>query len=148
MNMFDWFRFDELWLSFGLLASMILALFSLISSIKCKYKLALIEQQMKLTGERNRSEFMVMNRSLVGVGQQLTNLDKYIRSEKQVNPLVDLSTAPVTAYNKALTLAEGGAAVDEIVRELDISRAEANLIHTLQQGKEAGARPRRMAAVE
>lgn len=110
---------------------------------------ALLEQRLEFSAqqlEQSQHEVEELRAGIIGVGQRVLQLDAALNqlSSQLASSVQDLSdkqqamalTDPESKiYSRAMKMVQLGADLDEIMRECELPRAEAELLYNLHQAK-------------
>lgn len=104
-----------------------------------------LEQQLDFKAqqvEQTRHELEELRAGVIGVGQRVLQLDANIANvNQQLQALADklqaleLNEPESKIYSRAMKMVQLGADLDEIIRECELPRAEAELLYNLHQAK-------------
>lgn len=108
-------------------------------------KLQQLEQQLDFKAQQlqqTRHELEELRAGVIGVGQRVLQLDANINTvNQQLQALADkqqaleLTDPESKIYSRAMKMVQLGADLDEIIRECELPRAEAELLYNLHQEK-------------
>lgn len=130
-----------------LLAALILAAIWWLGRMQRNWQQQLkqLEQQFDFKSQQlvqTRHELEELRAGVIGVGQRVLQLDANISSvNQQLQALADkqqaleLSDPESKIYSRAMKMVQLGADLDEIIRECELPRAEAELLYNLHQAK-------------
>lgn len=104
-----------------------------------------LEQQLDFKAQQlqqTRHELEELRAGVIGVGQRVLQLDANINTvNQQLQALADkqqaleLTDPESKIYSRAMKMVQLGADLDEIIRECELPRAEAELLYNLHQEK-------------
>jgi len=104
-----------------------------------------LEQQLDFKAQQllqTRHELEELRAGVIGVGQRVLQLDANIGGvNQQLQALADkqqaleLTDPESKIYSRAMKMVQLGADLDEIIRECELPRAEAELLYNLHQAK-------------
>lgn len=104
-----------------------------------------LEQQLDFKAQQLqqiRHELEELRAGVIGVGQRVLQLDANINTvNQQLQALADkqqaleLTDPESKIYSRAMKMVQLGADLDEIIRECELPRAEAELLYNLHQEK-------------
>ncbi|WP_240222321.1 DUF2802 domain-containing protein [Rheinheimera hassiensis] len=110
-----------------------------------QHQLQQLEQQLDFKAQQlgqTRHELEELRAGVIGVGQRVLQLDANIASvNQQLQALADkqqaleLTDPESKIYSRAMKMVQLGADLDEIIRECELPRAEAELLYNLHQAK-------------
>lgn len=108
---------------------------ALIVALKNKQSAELnaVSQQLKDTSEQThilRSEVSELRTGLLSIGKRVLEVEQQQAAQKYDDPDAKI-------YSRAVKMVELGADLDEVIRECELPRAEAELLFSLHKQKDA-----------
>ncbi|WP_338363106.1 DUF2802 domain-containing protein [uncultured Pseudoalteromonas sp.] len=126
------------------IAALGIALISLALIIALKNKqsaeLNAVSQQLKDTSEQThilRSEISELRTGLLSIGKRVLEVEQQNEELVQQQAAQKYDDPDAKIYSRAVKMVELGADLDEVIRECELPRAEAELLFSLHKQKDA-----------
>ncbi|MEJ2913052.1 DUF2802 domain-containing protein [Pseudoalteromonas sp. C12FD-1] len=115
---------------------------ALIVALKNKQSAELnaVSQQLKDTSEQThilRSEVSELRTGLLSIGKRVLEVEKQNQELMQQQAAQKYDDPDAKIYSRAVKMVELGADLDEVIRECELPRAEAELLFSLHKQKDA-----------
>ena len=115
---------------------------ALIVALKNKQSAELnaVSQQLKDTSEQThilRSEVSELRTGLLSIGKRLLEVEQQNQELMQQQAAQKYDDPDAKIYSRAVKMVELGADLDEVIRECELPRAEAELLFSLHKQKDA-----------
>ncbi|BED89850.1 DNA repair ATPase [Pseudoalteromonas sp. MM1] len=115
---------------------------ALIVALKNKQSAALnaVSQQLKDTSEQThilRSEVSELRTGLLSIGKRVLEVEQQNQELMQQQAAQKYDDPDAKIYSRAVKMVELGADLDEVIRECELPRAEAELLFSLHKQKDA-----------
>jgi regulator of replication initiation timing len=115
---------------------------ALIVALKNKQSAELnaVSQQLKDTSEQThilRSEVSELRTGLLSIGKRVLEVDQQNQELMQQQAAQKYDDPDAKIYSRAVKMVELGADLDEVIRECELPRAEAELLFSLHKQKDA-----------
>ncbi|KPZ54869.1 MULTISPECIES: DUF2802 domain-containing protein [unclassified Pseudoalteromonas] len=115
---------------------------SLIVALKNKQSAELnaVSQQLKDTSEQThilRSEVSELRTGLLSIGKRVLEVEQQNQELMQQQAAQKYDDPDAKIYSRAVKMVELGADLDEVIRECELPRAEAELLFSLHKQKDA-----------
>ena len=115
---------------------------ALIVALKNKQsaELSAVSQQLKDTSEQThilRSEVSELRTGLLSIGKRVLEVEQQNQELMQQQAAQKYDDPDAKIYSRAVKMVELGADLDEVIRECELPRAEAELLFSLHKQKDA-----------
>ena len=115
---------------------------ALIVALKNKQSAELnaVSQQLKDTSEQThilRSEVSELRTGLLSIGKRVLEVEQQNQELMQQQAAQKYDDPDAKIYSRAVKMVERGADLDEVIRECELPRAEAELLFSLHKQKDA-----------
>ncbi len=115
---------------------------ALIVALKNKQSVELnaVSQQLKDTSEQThilRSEVSELRTGLLSIGKRVLEVEQQNQELMQQQAAQKYDDPDAKIYSRAVKMVELGADLDEVIRECELPRAEAELLFSLHKQKDA-----------
>ena len=115
---------------------------ALIVALKNKQSAELnaVSQQLKDTSEQThilRSEVSELRTGLLSIGKRVLEVEQQNQELMQQQAAQKYDDSDAKIYSRAVKMVELGADLDEVIRECELPRAEAELLFSLHKQKDA-----------
>ncbi len=115
---------------------------ALIVALKNKQSAELnaVSQQLKDTSEQThilRSEVSELRTGLLSIGKRVLEVEQQNQELMQQQAAQNYDDPDAKIYSRAVKMVELGADLDEVIRECELPRAEAELLFSLHKQKDA-----------
>jgi len=119
---------------------LILVCLGLIYSNNNKHSAALTDKQQQLKDAKQqvnilRSEVAEMRAGMLSIGKRVIALEEQHQELQQLQDAQKYDDPNAKIYSRAVKMVELGADIDEIIRECELPRAEAELLMSLHKQK-------------